>query len=211
MLRHADIWAAIDRLAQENGFSASGLARRAGLDPTTFNRSKRITREGKTRWPSTESIAKILEATNTSLPHFVALVSQEQPSNGRPRTVPLSNLAAIRGDHHFDGDGHPTGDGWDAIALPDVTDPHAFALEVRGNDLEPVYHDGDVLIVSPNVPPRRGDRVFVCTQAGNVMVRRLLRHSAKRIELQPLSNNGGELTFGLDEISALARIVWASQ
>jgi len=67
MLKHADVWRAIDRLAQKHGMSASGLARRSGLDPTTFNKSKRITKEGKQRWPSTESIAKVLTATGDSL------------------------------------------------------------------------------------------------------------------------------------------------
>jgi phage repressor protein C with HTH and peptisase S24 domain len=60
MLTHAQVWSAIDRLATRAGLSASGLAKRAGLDPTTFNKSKRFTAEGRARWPSTESIAKAL-------------------------------------------------------------------------------------------------------------------------------------------------------
>ncbi len=68
MLTHASIWQAIDALAAQHGLTASGLARRAGLDPTSFNRSKRISRSGKPRWPSTESLAKILAATGASLP-----------------------------------------------------------------------------------------------------------------------------------------------
>ncbi|MGH6675657.1 MAG: helix-turn-helix transcriptional regulator, partial [Xanthobacteraceae bacterium] len=63
MLTHAQVWAAIDRLAERAGLSASGLARRAGLDPTTFNKSKRVTPSARARWPSTESIAKALAAT----------------------------------------------------------------------------------------------------------------------------------------------------
>ena len=46
MLTHADIWNAVDRLAARAGLSASGLAKKAGLDPTTFNKSKRITPRG---------------------------------------------------------------------------------------------------------------------------------------------------------------------
>ena len=52
-MRHEDIWRALDSLAAERGLSASGLARRSGLDPTTFNPSKRSTPEGRARWPST--------------------------------------------------------------------------------------------------------------------------------------------------------------
>src|SRR5262249_372910 len=74
-MKHDDIWRALDTLAAENGLSASGLARRAGLDPTTFNPSKRRMQDGRARWPSTESVAKVLEATGASLEAFTALVS----------------------------------------------------------------------------------------------------------------------------------------
>src|SRR5579863_3696822 len=67
MLTHAQLWTALDRLAVRAGLSASGLAKAAGLDPTSFNKSKRITPEGRERWPSTESIAKALAATGTSI------------------------------------------------------------------------------------------------------------------------------------------------
>ncbi|MGE4313039.1 MAG: hypothetical protein AB7E85_02045 [Pseudobdellovibrionaceae bacterium] len=67
MFDHTAIWAAIDRLAKSNNLSTSGLARKAGLDPTAFNRSKRVTPDGKPRWPSTESIAKILAVTESTL------------------------------------------------------------------------------------------------------------------------------------------------
>ncbi len=80
MLKHADIWRAIDRLAAKHGLSPSGLARRSGLDPMTLNKSRRITKEGKQRWPSTESIAKILAATGDSLAEFVAQMGEDNAS-----------------------------------------------------------------------------------------------------------------------------------
>lgn len=90
MLRHADIWRAIDALASSHGMTASGLARRAGLDPTTFNKSKRITRDGKPRWPSTESVSKILQATESSLDEFTGHITGPKGTrtiseNPRPR------------------------------------------------------------------------------------------------------------------------------
>src|SRR5260370_21315850 len=75
MLTHAQIWTALDRLAARAGLSASGLAKKAGLDPTTFNKSKRITPEGRPRWPSTESVAKSLAATGTKVDTFVSLIT----------------------------------------------------------------------------------------------------------------------------------------
>ena len=74
MLTHGQIWAALDRLAERSGLSPSGLAKRSGLDPTTFNKSKRITADGRERWPSTESVSKALAATNSSIDTFVQLI-----------------------------------------------------------------------------------------------------------------------------------------
>ncbi|HKJ74523.1 MAG TPA: helix-turn-helix transcriptional regulator, partial [Alphaproteobacteria bacterium] len=73
MLTHKAIWKAIDELAASHGLSTSGLARRGGLDPTAFNVSKRHSRDGKPRWPSSESIAKILDATGASIDDFARL------------------------------------------------------------------------------------------------------------------------------------------
>ena len=50
----------------------------AGLDPTTFNKSKRGTANGKLRWPSTESLAKVLAATGASFEEFAALTSGDR-------------------------------------------------------------------------------------------------------------------------------------
>lgn len=83
MYSHDDIWRAIDRLAQSFGYSPSGLAKKAGLDPTTFNKSKRLSADGKARWPSTESIAKILAVTGASLSDFYELSGQIGPATLR--------------------------------------------------------------------------------------------------------------------------------
>ncbi|HVI51137.1 MAG TPA: helix-turn-helix transcriptional regulator [Candidatus Sulfotelmatobacter sp.] len=209
MLKHADIWSAIDRLAQENGLTASGLARRAGLDPTTFNRSKRMTREGKPRWPSTESISKILDATGVRLAHFVSLVRPDERIEDQ-MTVPLASLNDLRGGKGFDDSGLPRLGDWDEIPAPDVADPKAFAIEINGGEYEPVYRDGDILIVSPSALPRRGDRVMVRTVDGQVMIRRLLRQTAKRVDLLPLSGED-ELSLTAEEIASVIRVVWSSQ
>ncbi len=74
MLSHDDIWNGIDRLAAANGYSPSGLAIKAGLDSTVFNKSKRTSADGKLRWPSTESIAKILAATDSTMQQMIDLI-----------------------------------------------------------------------------------------------------------------------------------------
>ncbi len=210
MLKHGDVWRAIDRLAKEHGLSASGLARRAGLDPTTFNKSKRTTREGKLRWPSTESVAKILAATNSSLMEFVAYIGEGSDA-GVYRNVPLIGFAQAGAAGYFDDAGYPTGAGWDEIPFPALGDPHAYALEISGDSMEPVYRDGDVIIVSPDANPRRGDRVVIRTKAGEVMVKQLRRRTAKQLELQSLNVQHQDRTVSVDDVDWMARVLWASQ
>ncbi len=74
MFTHAQIWQGLDRLAAAKGYSPSGLAKKAGLDPTSFNKSKRTSPEGKPRWPSTESLAKVLAATNSDVSELFSLI-----------------------------------------------------------------------------------------------------------------------------------------
>ena len=99
ILTHDQIWVALDRLAARAGLSPSGLAKRAGLDPTTFNRSKRVTADGRERWPSTESIAKALAATDASIDTFARLTNDEA---GDARSVPLLGFALASTSGAFD-------------------------------------------------------------------------------------------------------------
>ena len=209
MLTHAQVWSAVDRLAARAGLSASGLARRAGLDPTTFNKSKRITASGRARWPSTESIAKALSATGTPVAIFVELIN----SDGGPatRAVPLIGFAEAGAGGYFDDGGFPVGEDWDEIAFPAVSDTHAYALEVSGHSMEPAYRDSDVILVSPAAPIRRGDRVVVKTRAGEVMAKELRRRTAKSIELTSLNADHGDRVIAAADVLWIARILWASQ
>ena len=211
MLTHDQIWAAIDALAQRHGLSPSGLAKLAGLDPTTFNKSKRESANGKLRWPSTESIAKVLAATGATLDEFVSLVSRAGVQVQPARLIPLIGLAQAGSAGFFDDAGFPAGAGWEEIAFPELGDPHAYALEITGESMLPVYRDGDRIIVSPSGSTRRGDRVVVRTTDGEVMAKQLARMTAKRVELQSFNPEFPERVLDLGDIQFMHRIIWASQ
>ena len=210
MLKHADVWRAIDRTAAKHGMSASGLARRSGLDPTTFNKSKRITKEGKQRWPSTESVSKVLTATGDSLAEFVTQMGDDNASVLAQR-VPVIGYAQAGDKGYFDDAGYPTGSGWDEVLFPQIGDSHAFALEISGASMEPIYRDGDTIVVSPAAGIRRGDRVVVRTKGGEVMAKELARQSARKVELASLNKDHSDRSLEVEEIDWIARIIWASQ
>ncbi len=213
MLTHEDIWKGIDRLAELRGMSPSGLARKAGLDPTTFNRSKRKTREGKARWPSTESLAKILQATGTTMSEFVALIEEQRGPSGigslqRLRSIRLSEL---RQPGNFDTAGFPSGSRWEEVDFPQIDDPEAYMIELDQDLAAPVYRAGDLLVISPNSSVRRGDRVLVFRRSGDLAVGLLERRTAIRIVLKELPEGRNEISFDLESVAWLSRIVWISQ
>lgn len=207
-LKHADIWLAIDRLAERHGLSPSGLARKAALSPTVFNPSKRESKQRK-RWPSTESIARILQATGTGLDEFMRLAA---PDAGTARkALPLLRMSDAARPGRFDENGHPAGDAWENIAFPALPDPHAFILEMTGKSAEPVYRDGDRIVLSPAAPPRRDDRVALRLKKGEIMPGRLNRDITNKIELIPFTPGAAAVTLVRAEIEWVYRIVWASQ
>jgi len=210
MFKHADIWRAIDRLAEKNGFSASGLALKAGLSATVFNPSKRAGKDRK-RWPSTESIAAILAATGASFDDFIALMHDGVAPRSALPLLPEGDVAEA---DRFDEEGKPVGAGWDEMPVPASGDARAFAIEVTGKNFEPVYREGDRLIISPAEKPRRGDRVAVRTKKGEIILRKLGREGGQKVELVPLRfAEGAEPpeTYARRDIDWIYRIVWASQ
>ncbi len=215
MFSHDDMWRAIDRLADGHGYSPSGLAKKAGLDPTTFNKSKRVSGDGKPRWPSTESISKILAVTGATMSEFIALIGlEEDDTRHRATTIPMMNIAQAAKPGHFDNEGHPAGEHWDAFTFPAVQivhDKNLYALEVGSNMLMPVYREGDVLVVSPESNIRRGDRVIVRTAKGEILVHELRRQTAARIELKSIDSAAENRHMALNEVSWMARIIWVSQ
>jgi phage repressor protein C with HTH and peptisase S24 domain len=208
ILTHGQVWMALDRLAERAGMSPSGLAKRSGLDPTTFNKSKRITADGRERWPSTESVSKALAATSSSIDTFVQLIGDG--ARGL-QSVPLLGFAQAGNGGFFDDSGFPSGKGWDETALPSASDEHAYALEISGDSMKPAYRDGDIIVVSPGTPIRRGDRVVVKTTNGEVMVKELKRRTTRTLELQSLNPVHPDRTLDVDNVAWIARIVWASQ
>lgn len=209
MLTHAQIWSAIDRLAERHSLSPSALARRAGLDPTSFNRSKRTSLEGRDRWPSTESVAKVLAATGASLAEFVALAEPDKPF---PKSVvPLVGWAQAGAGRLFAEDGMPAGTAWEELEFPDLGADKVFAVEVSGESMAPLYRDGDILIVSPTASIRRGDRVVVRTKEGEVTAKELKRRTAKSVELRSLNPEHPDRILSTDEIAWMARVMWVRQ
>ncbi|TBW37147.1 helix-turn-helix transcriptional regulator [Siculibacillus lacustris] len=214
-LDHTKLWAAIDAIATRHGLSASGLARRAGLDATAFNKSKRHTGDGRPRWPSTESIAKILDATGTELVDLVHLIAEPAARpcavGAVPSPVAFAPITRAGAVGFADDGGQPAAvNGAERTAFAESGES-LYALEVTIDTLRPFYRPGDVLIVSPTVQIRPGDRVVVRTADGGIAAQVYRGHHGGEIELTALAETGATTRIATQAVTWLARILWASQ
>jgi len=208
MFSHHEIWNALDRLAQSFSTSPSGLARQAGLDPTTFNKSKRRSSTGKNRWPSTESLSKVLSTVGMSFEDFARFADQ---AGAHGPAIPVIGLAQAGDQGFFDDAGFPVGGSWDDVRVPGLRDESVYCLQIAGDSMSPVLRAGDKVLVSPTENIRRGDRVVVKTLEGEVMAKELRLMNDLKIELTSLNPEYPNRTFARTEIQWIARIVWVSQ
>lgn len=205
MLSHEKVWAAIDELASKNGLSPSGLARRAGLDPTTFNRSKRIAVDGRPRWPSTESLAKALEATGEGLKSFAARVEvrEQLPATGAfKETNPLSILNTGEQLDLIE---------WDKLRFPQRRSSNEFALRICGSGLLPLYRDGDVIIAEADAAIRVNDRLLIQQSGAPMSIYTFLKRFPEHLQLRTIGDNPKSMSIEHSAIEWTARIIWASQ
>ena len=211
MFTQKQVWNAIDTIAERYGFSPSGLARKAGLDPTSFNPSKRSGPDGRPRWPTTESIALVLEASGASIEEFTDLLTGRRGQPPKRKQIPLLGFARAGKGGYFDDSGFPVGNGWEEIDVPGITDQNAYALEITGDSMAPVYREGDTIIISPSATVRKGDRVVVKTTDGQVMAKIMQRQTSKTLELASFNPDHATRVLEMKDVDWMARIIWASQ
>lgn len=209
-LSHAKLWKAVDNLARREGLTPSGLARRAGLDATSFNPSKRFGAGDppRPRWPSTESVTLVLQATKISLADFAALADDAPQTSS---TVPLLGLAQAGQDGFFDDAGLPIGDGWDQTELPRPKDT-LFSLKIVGDSMAPLYREGDRVIVDQEeTRVRRGDRVVARLSTGETVAKEIASLTARTVTLSSINPDYPPRIVPRRDIEWMTRILWVSQ
>jgi phage repressor protein C with HTH and peptisase S24 domain len=212
MLTHDQIWRGVDRLALRNGLSPSGLAKRAGLDPTTFNKSKRVTQDGKQRWPGTESLSKILEATQTSMADFVTLIDDTPTVQSRSLDLKVKSIRLSKvTDDSFDKSGFPAEGEWEEVEFPSIDDPRAYIVELDKDVAQDFFRLGSLLVVSPSNSVRRHDRVMLKLKSGGMRFGAVKRKTAQQYTIVEAGRDDSEVAVTAKEIAWIVRIIWVSQ
>jgi len=106
-------------------------------------------------------------------------------------TVPIINRVAAGYPAEFTDLDYPVGVADEYIGRPPgLDDPSAFAVRVVGDSMEPRYHEGDIVLVSPGAPIRSGDDCYVrftpeCPDAQGATFKRAYFDNETEVRLQP--------------------------
>lgn len=207
VMQHVDVWRGVDLLAEKHGLSASGLAKLAGLDATAFNKSKRHSKDGRPRWPSTESISRALDAVGEEFAEFADLISGQSGLS-----LPLLDLSDAELVTGFSDRGEPTGSASGRTHFPGQNvDAQAIAFDIVDHSLAPTYRLGDRLIVSSAAEMQMGDRVIAVGADHKLIVGELGRSAERHIEIRPLADGSNAFILSKNELTWIARILWVSQ
>jgi len=210
MLKYSDIWRAIDELADRHGLTPSGLARKAGLDPTTFNKSKRLNASGRERWPSTESLAKAMDAVGASFEEVFGFLDNNR-NRRKVGNVPIAAESAAAASSAYNEVGSPCGPIWKQTTLPHVADPMAYAITIESNKYRPALAPGGLVVASPIAPVSNGQRVVVRLHEDKIELAVFLERTATGIDIGPFCGETLPRKLSTDEFATLHRIIWVAQ
>lgn len=204
MITHDDIWRAIETIARERNMSVSALAKKAGLDPTSFNKSKRVSLSGRPRWPSTESMARVLDAAEMTLRDLADIVEfgSQRESFVEVPVVTLEQLGATG----FDAFGFPFIGSFESEPLPNSGEAGAFIVEGGETPPSPMF-SFQKLIVSPSRSFRRGDLVLLRTSKGDVFLGRFVVKLKTTTELKLVANDESAVIVNSDILWS-GRVLW---
>lgn len=196
MIEAADIYRGIDLLAERLGKKTSSLAASAGLDPTSFISSKRTSG----RWPSTETIARVLNANGMTLMDYAALV---EGGDAEWAVVPSISLEDSTEEDMWVGDlPKPNAGG---VHVPKIPDASAYAIEITNDALEPYFTTGDIIVISPSEKPAIKSRVLVVPYDKPAKIGFATRIGAKQVHVRTIPSMREDV-FELSKLRAFHKI-----
>lgn len=154
-------------LRQRYGFTQEELAEKMG-----FTRSYLSQLESESKGPGPKFLKALLFCEQTNNPDLwtkrsLSTISEEEdarvdepPSTYggtmKVRWIPLLSWAQAGTANDFEE--LPTD--WQELIPTTVSNPQAFAIQLRGDSMEPEYKEGDIAVVLPGEPARVGDLVI---------------------------------------------------
>lgn len=203
-------------MQRERGWSRGDLAKRLGFNETTISRKL-----SDSAVLSDEDIAKFARAFGLTYLDFRSRLSQfrvQQVPNVPHDRIPVINGASAGPTSMSFEWGTDSAQGFRDVERGSITDPHAFAVVVRGDSMEPGLHDGDVLIIRPadptfgNLRVESGDVVFVrftpdAARAEESCIGRVKFLPSGRVKIAKDNPKYQDITVKPEEIAQLGKAV----
>ncbi len=100
--------------------------------------------------------------------------------------VPVINKVSAGYPTDFDDLDYPVGVADDYVRCPDLHDPHAFAVRVVGDSMEPKFIEGNIVVFSPAAEVHNGDDCFIrFTAPHETTFKRVFFEPNSTVRLQP--------------------------
>lgn len=141
-----------------------------------------------------EAISRLLQASENRGELQIELEALTAEAAAAPMLasgslVPVINKVAAGYPHHFTDLDYPPSVADEYVRCPDVHDGKAFAARIVGDSMEPAYHEGDIVIFSPNTPAADGNDCFVRFEGdGGTTFKRAYQDDEGSLRLQPLNS-----------------------
>lgn len=167
-----------------SGMSLRDASKKAGVSHTHI---KDI--EDNTKMPSFDIVMSLLKTYMADVDEFLRETGY-LPSNIEPaklkklRPVPVISWVTA-GKWQEVCDTFQAGQA-DEFIESDVKGQYIFALRVKGDSMEPEFHEGDIIIVNPHIDTKSGDFVIVKNEAEEATFKQLKKYG-DTVVLHPLN------------------------
>lgn len=151
------------------------LAQRAGLSETYLSKLENDAIPN----PSFHVVERLAEAAGLSIPTFLGLDTVQLT-----RKVPFLDWVQAGGWTGINPSPYP-----EEFIETDLTAPHLFALRVKGDSMEPVFHEGEVILVNPDLECEPGNYCIAKMDMEDEAILKQLKKIGSVYFLHPLNPN----------------------
>lgn len=195
----------------EKGWKANQLSYYSGLSESEISRLLRGEREPS--FKSTEKICQTLKIPLSGALHITGLLPKNLEVvevNTELKKIPVISWVKANHFHHIE-DPYPPGFGDDYIFLSAKGDK-LIALKIVGDCMEPMFLEGEYIVVDPETFPESGDyAVFKDTESDEATFKQFKRYGDKII-LHPLNPKHKDIELdGSPRYEAIGKVVYKYQ
>jgi len=195
----------LKRIREAKGLSQTELARRINSHASTLNAI-----ENEKQGLGKDLLVRICQALSVDAIEFTRNIhdmASIPPPSGEIAVISMCE----GGPAGFYEAPYPNGGGFRYIKRPyDVTDPAAYAVEVRGDSMVPRYEPGETVIASPEKEVRSGDYVIVRMVSGEVAIKRI-KFRDEIVILSSVNPAVEAWVCNPEEIVSYHKVVWKKE